>query len=340
MDKDLYQNINLYIKKGNCLLCTVVDGIYQREQILFCDKEIVWKSEELGFLSINQNLLLSINQTQMIEIASNRIFCECLSGSSQLVICGAGHVSIPIIEIGKKLGFHVTVLEDRPFFANRAINAGADEVLCDNFSDGMEKIVGGDGTYFIIVTRGHRYDILCLERVLEKERAYIGMMGSKKRVSMIKQELEKKGVSKEQLDQIHAPIGLDIGSETPEEIAISILAEIIQIRSQKKQTAGYAGELLEALITSSDEIVIASIISRKGSAPRKIGTKMLIYPDGHTVGTIGGGCMESKVIRRAQLMLELKEDAQLIKVDMTGQEAEEEGMVCGGIMEVYLERRS
>lgn len=206
----------------------------------------------------------------------------------------------------------------------------------------MERISGGSEVYFVIVTRGHRYDMLCLEQAVKKSNAYVGMMGSKKRVALVKEQLAEKGVDREILEQVHTPIGLSIGAQTPEEIAVSIMAEIIQVRSGKKRMAGYAGEILDALLEAEEvqeSLVLAVIVSRKGSAPRKPGTKMLIYKDGRTVGTVGGGCMESEVVSRARLMLKGIETAcQLIKLDMSGKDAEDEGMVCGGVVEVYLER--
>lgn len=88
-----------------------------------------------------------------------------------LVICGGGHVSIPMITIGKILGFYVSVLEDRPLFANHARRAGADQVICDTFYEALQQIEGSADTYFVVVTRGHRYDTECLRSILKKENA-------------------------------------------------------------------------------------------------------------------------------------------------------------------------
>lgn len=334
----LYQTIYDSIQNQECLLCTVVEGPYQGEKLLFCGGERVWCREGNSFLPSIEETLLEVPGSKVIEAGENSIFCEHFGDRSRLVICGAGHVAIPVIELGKKLRFHVTVLEDRPLFANHARSAGADEVLCDSFEQGMKKIAGSNGTYFVIVTRGHRYDRFCLEQALKKENAYIGMMGSRKRVALVKEQLAQKGVPQSLLEQVHTPIGLSIGAETPEEIAISILAEIIQVKNSRRRTAGYVGEILDALL-ASEAPILATIVSRKGSAPREMGTKMLIYQDGRTVGTIGGGCMESEVVQKARRMLKgMESPHQLLTLDMTGKEAEEEGMVCGGVVEVYLER--
>lgn len=340
----LYTAIHQAIQAQECMLCTALEGEAQGEKALFCGGERIWSSENAGFLTASEEKFSERPGSGILEISGNRIFCERFGGKNRLVICGAGHVSIPVIEIGKKIGFHVTVLEDRPMFADHAREAGADEVICDSFEHGLEKIQGGTETYFVIVTRGHRYDTLCLEKVLQKSNAYIGMMGSHRRVALVKEQLAEQGVSPSLLERVHTPIGLSIGAETPEEIAVSIMAEMIQVKNSKKRTAGYAGEILEALLkaegTASEELpVLAVIVSKRGSVPRGVGTKMLIYRDGRTVGTIGGGCMEGEIIQKARLMLSGAEpERQLVSLDMTGEAAEDEGMVCGGVVEVYLER--
>ena len=238
--------------------------------------------------------------------------------------------------------YQVTVLEDRPKFADNARVAGADVVICDSFEHGLERISGGDDTYFIIVTRGHRYDEVCLGAIVEKPNAYIGMMGSRRRVAIVKEELFEQGHKREKLDEVYTPIGLKISAETPEEIAVSVMAEIIQVKHEKAEGCGYSKELLEALCDEDckkQKKVLATIISRKGSAPRGVGTKMLILEDGTLIDTIGGGCAESDVITKALLMMrEEKVRFQICMVDMTREAAEEEGMVCGGRIEVMLER--
>ena len=278
--------------------------------------------------------------------SQTRIYRERISRTPKMVICGAGHVSMPIIRMGKMLGFTVTVIEDRPKFADHARAAGADQVLCEPFADGLSKIRGDSDSWFIIVTRGHRYDTECLEAILQKRYAYVGMMGSRRRVAIVKDQLEEKGVERALLDAVHTPIGLKIGAETPEEIAVSVMAEIIQVKNagtgdKGGRAGGYSAELLEALFDPSDQRkkVLATIISRKGSAPRSVGTKMLIREDGTTVGTVGGGCIESEVIQKALLIMRADEnDFQICRVDMTADAAEDEGMVCGGVVEVMLEK--
>ena len=272
--------------------------------------------------------------------SQTRIYRERIGRTPKMIICGAGHVSMPIIRMGKMLGFMVTVIEDRPKFADHARAAGADQVLCEPFADGLSKIRGDSDSWFIIVTRGHRYDAECLEAILRKPYAYVGMMGSRRRVAIVKDQLEAKGVCRETLDGVHTPIGLKIGAETPEEIAVSIMAEIIQVKHSREKCGGYPSGLLSAILADDGrQKVLATIISRKGSAPRGTGTKMLIFEDGETVDTIGGGCVESEVIQKALLMMRAGgPDFQICEADLTMDAAEDEGMVCGGVVEVMLER--
>ena len=257
------------------------------------------------------------------------------------MICGAGHVSIPVIKMAVMMDCEVIVLEDRPMYADHARLAGASQVICEPFEEALDKVQGSADTYFVILTRGHRYDQICLEKIAAKEHAYIGMIGSRRRTALVKQSLAEKGVDQEVLDAVYTPIGLDIGAQTPAEIGVAIIAEIIEVKNRKKRTYGYSKEIMRALTAQEpypEKKIMATIITRHGSAPQGLGTKMLIYRDGRCVGTIGGGCMEARVIQIARLMAAGEgEQARICHVDMTGNEAEEEGMVCGGEVDVFLE---
>ena len=295
---------------------------------------------------------LLVNTEEKGADGCERVFRERIGRTPKLIICGAGHVSMPIIRMGKMLGFVVTVIEDRPKFADNARAAGADQVFCRSFRDGLAEIPGDSDSWFVIVTRGHRYDTECLETILQKRYAYVGMMGSRRRVAIVKDQLEEKGISRGILDAVHTPIGLKIGAETPEEIAVSVMAEIIQVKNTRSKeedgkAGGYSDELLSCILGTESggedsrdrKKVLATIISRKGSAPRSVGTKMLILEDGTTIDTIGGGCVESEIIQKALLMMRTDTPAfQICTVDMTAGQAEDEGMVCGGVVEVMLEQ--
>ena len=320
---------------------TVLDGENIGEKALLVDGNIVWESRENGFFREYKKETQERNETETFLLGDREIFCDVLGQEKQIVICGGGHVSIPVITLGVMMGCEVTVLEDRPTFADNARRAGATNVICEPFEQGLDKVEGNSDTYFVIVTRGHRYDQVCLEKIAQKEHAYIGMIGSRRRTTMVKQTLVEKGIDKEVLDKVYTPIGLDIGAQTPVEIAVAIMAEIIEVKNKKKRTCGYTKEIVKAVLDREDypeKKVMATIVKRKGSAPQGVGIKMLVLRDGKCIGTIGGGCMEANVTQKALLMAAGKgPEIALCKVDMTGADAEEEGMVCGGVVSVLLE---
>ncbi len=337
--KEFYKLIGNMPKYQENIVVKVVDGKYAGETAIFSGNKIVYSSLNNEFFDGMSYEIICAGTCQLHHMDGQKIFCETLSNEKKLVICGGGHVSIPVIKIAKMLGFSVTIIEDRLKYADNAKAAGADNIMLDDFSGALNKITGDQDTYFVIVTRGHRYDQDCLEEILKKDNAYIGMIGSRARVKRVKELLKEKGYQDSMLEGVYSPIGLRIGAETPEEIAVSIMAEIIQVKNQIKRGFGYPKEIIEAILdekTAEMPKILATIISRKGSAPREIGTKMLICKDGTTVGTIGGGCVEADICNKARFM-EKDQKPKLYTVDMTGREAEEDGMVCGGIVEILLE---
>lgn len=322
------------------VVASVASGEHMGEKAIFVNQKMYWCNCETGYFSEHKDFAENVKRTGLIESFGARVFCEVLSADKKLVICGGGHISMPLIRMSKMLGFHVTVLEDRPMFADHARAEQADEVICDEYVSGLEKIQGDKNTYFIIVTRGHRHDRECLESIIRKPNAYIGMIGSRSKVKTVMNNLAACGIDKETREAVHTPIGLRIGAETPEEIAIAIMAEVIEVKNREQKNGGYSRELIKALLAEqkTTKQVLATIISRKGSAPREVGTKMLIGKNGNCIGTIGGGCLEAEVITRARrMMMQNRQDPQICEIDMTNQDAEGEGMVCGGIEEVLLE---
>lgn len=303
--------------------------------------EVLWENDGDDWFAGLETDWSEICDSGVVKIGEEPIFCDLLGGENRLVICGAGHVSIPVIRIGKMLGFDVTVIEDRLSFADGAKAAGADQVICDNFGHALESIEGDDSTYFVVVTRGHRYDKDCLQQILKKHYRYLGMIGSRRRVAMLKQALKEEGYSPEKLDAMHSPIGLDIGAETPEEIGVAIIAEIIEVKNKKGRTRGYSKEMIRGILDAEDRKekgVLMTIITRKGSAPQGVGVKMFLKEDGTCIGTIGGGCMEAVLIQKARVMIRTGQvQPMIVKADLTGTDAEEDGMVCGGIVEVLME---
>lgn len=162
--------------------------------------------------------------------AEIEVFHEVLEPQPQLLILGAGHIAVPLATFAHMVGFEVVVLDDRDKYANDERFPEADEVIAADFGETLTSFPLTPFTYVVIVTRGHTFDEEALRVLLDKEVPYIGMIGSRRRVETVLRTLASEGYDRERLAQIYAPIGLDIGSETPQEIALSIIAEVVAIR--------------------------------------------------------------------------------------------------------------
>lgn len=262
----------------------------------------------------------------------------------RLIVLGGGHVALPVVEFGAKIGFSVIVVDDRLSFANTERFPLAKEVICDSFEHALDDLKLKENDYVVIITRGHRHDTTCLKKICSGiEPDYVGMIGSKRRTAIVKETLIEEGFDKERLDRVHTPIGLSIGAITPEEIAISIMAELIshkRLGRAEKKTRNRSDVDYEVMEVLANEVnvpkAILTIIQSKGSVPRGAGAKMIVYEDGRILGSIGGGCSEAAVLTTARRLIGSK-TYQVVDVDLTGDAAEEEGMVCGGIMTVLIE---
>ena len=145
----------------------------------------------------------------------------------QAIILGGGHISQPLVQILSILEYEITVVDDRPEFANPGRFPGAKQVVCNSFDNVLQEMEPDDKTAVIIVTRGHKYDLDCLRSVIGTRAGYIGMIGSRRKVEATIQVLQQEGVAKHLLDRVRAPIGLDLGGQSPGEIAVSIAAEVV-----------------------------------------------------------------------------------------------------------------
>jgi xanthine dehydrogenase accessory factor len=159
------------------------------------------------------------------------VFIEPLVPAPQLVIFGAGHIGACIAQMGKMLDFSVTVVDNRPEFANAERLPGADSVITGDYAAAVEKVAFNERTYVVILTHKHAHDFEVLAMCLNKKNRYLGMIGSRAKVAKVFQQLRDNGVAEDVIARIHSPIGIKIGANTPAEIAISILAEIVQVRS-------------------------------------------------------------------------------------------------------------
>ena len=325
------------ITKYNLETKKVEKNIYNLEELEGKNLEYVNKAKE-------KNLIANIKIND-----EESVLAEVFKREHRLIVFGAGHVGYHLCHFASKVGFNTIVVDDRPYFANKEKFGDDIQVICNTFGNAFEILDIHEEDYVVIVTRGHKHDKFCLEKILSlDELNYIGMIGSKRRVKIMKEELIEEGYSKEKIENIYSPIGLNIGAVTPEEIAISILAEIISVKRIGKlavknepikvsNSCELNKDVLEALAKSQNEkMSLVTVISTKGSTPRKAGSKMIVYDSGKIIGTIGGGCAEAKIIKDAALMAGSK-NLKIETIDMTGEIAEEEGMVCGGKMTVLIE---
>ena len=159
-----------------------------------------------------------------------QVFIEPIEGQPVLCLFGAGHVAQPLAHLAHLAGFRVEVLDDRPRFANAERFPEAARVVVDDFTAGAGQLTLGPNTYAVVVTRGHKGDGEALRAVLGRGLRYVGLLGSRPKMVHVFQALLEQGLRPEELERVHTPVGLDIGAQTPEEIAVSILAEMIAVR--------------------------------------------------------------------------------------------------------------
>ena len=166
-------------------------------------------------------------QQREYQVFWNRVGNE----KKQALILGGGHISQPLVQILAILEYEVTVVDDRLEFANPERFPGARQVICKPFGQVLETFELDHKSAVIIVTRGHQYDLDCLRSVIGKEAGYIGMIGSRRKVQGTIKVLREEGIDKVLLERVRAPIGLDLGGQSPGEIAVSIVAEMVAVSS-------------------------------------------------------------------------------------------------------------
>jgi xanthine dehydrogenase accessory factor len=351
--ESLYAALMNQVKEGNkCVMLTYLDFHKERQgsiekKVLFTSKEIELRSIAMSDELYNRVCLcLDNGKLELLHLAEDKaLLIEPYMPKPNLIIFGGGHIAKPLSEFAARIGFSVTVIDDRPFFANRMRFPEADKVICESFEKSFDLLCLKETDFVVIITRGHRHDGVVLREILKHTLSYIGMIGSKRRVKSMKEELAIEGFPQDKLDSLNAPIGLDIGAITPDEIAISIVSQLIGYKNKvmidkfgKDFTyPEFDMEVAEAASkkTASPKALI-TILSSKGSVPRKAGAKMVAFFDGRTVGSIGGGCSEASVISNAKDLM-LEKGFHIEHVDLTGDAAESEGMVCGGLMDVLIE---
>jgi xanthine dehydrogenase accessory factor len=230
--------VELLEKEESFCLATVVDS--NRSDLESGQKVIIRPDKpmegSLGSAQLDASLgrlaqrALQENKNTIVEIeAGCSVFLNILSADAQLVICGAGHIALPLAQFSQKLGFQVTVIDDRSDFANRTRFPGCN-VIAEDFTVALRGMTFGPATYVVVITRGHEHDVDCLIEIIDKKTVYAGLIGSRRRVRIVLEALAEKGLPQDRLNEVFTPIGLPIGAESPEEIALSIVSELVCVR--------------------------------------------------------------------------------------------------------------
>jgi xanthine dehydrogenase accessory factor len=159
------------------------------------------------------------------------VFFDVIPAIRKVIIVGAGHLAVPLVKFAKILGFHITVIDDRVIYANRERFPDVDELIAGDMAETLRGMEITPQTYIVLITRGHQFDEPCLREVIHSPAKYIGMIGSKRRIkACFIRFRDEEGIPEELLKKVYAPIGLDIKAESPEEIALSIISEMVKVR--------------------------------------------------------------------------------------------------------------
>ncbi|MGH9894912.1 MAG: XdhC family protein [bacterium] len=246
MERLLDELIQIKEAGATAVLATVVEafensGVHPGDKCLIRDGRIragtIPQEELLQAILREAEVRLKEEKSKLVALevpqkgAKVEIFFEVTLAPPKLIVVGAGHIAVPLVTFAKILDFHVTVLDDRVLFANRERFPDADEILLGDMAANLKEQAITSSTYIVLITRGHKYDEPCLREIIYSPAKYIGMIGSKRRIKACFQRFrDEEKIAEEIIQRVYAPIGIDIAAETPEEIALCILAEMVKVR--------------------------------------------------------------------------------------------------------------
>ena len=330
MYKEIYQILE---ETGKVKTAMVLNGNHKGEKCLIKEEHCTAfdGGQAQEFWKEYEEQLVSCQDTKVIRIDETDFFVEIYVKNPQLIILGGGHVSQPVAKIGKMLGFHVTVMDDREEFVTKERFPDADRLIQGTYEEIPEKIPVYENAYYVIVTRGHLGDSASARQILKRPYVYLGMIGSRNKVKLTREKLLREGFTEDQLDTIHAPIGLPISGHMPAEIAVSITAEIVQ--EKNKYNVSYIDEAVEKAVWEKEKGVMITIISKRGSSPRGTGSKMFLDREGRSHGSIGGGNVEFQALKYAPKA----QHGEIKSYNLSNQGGANLGMICGGEVEVLYE---
>jgi len=222
-----FQTAKMLIRDDGSIVGTIGGGCVEAE-VWQAAREVM-EEEKPRSLTFNLNNNPKYD-TGLVCGGTLEVFIEPVLPPALLYIFGAGHVAFNLYKIAQIAGFDVIVVDDRESYANRERFPDAREVIADDFDVALAHMHVPESAYIVIVTRGHRDDMRVLRWAVNANARYLGMIGSQRKTIAIYKELEKEGIPAEKFANVHAPVGLEIGAVTPEEIAVAIVAEMIAIR--------------------------------------------------------------------------------------------------------------
>lgn len=242
VDVEDTENVELYKAVNNCLKngekAYIIRKLLKngsKTNLLYKNGEIIYKDKSFPKEDINKySEAVRHRDLLIIKEESANVLIEPICNLGRVYILGAGHVSQSLAKVAKKVDFMITVIDDRAEFACRDRFPIADEIIVpESFENCFKDINIDKDSYIVIVTRGHMFDLTTLKQALRTEAYYIGMIGSRRKRDIVYEALKNEGFTIDDFNKVHNPIGLEIGAETPEEIAISIAAELIKVRRER-----------------------------------------------------------------------------------------------------------
>ncbi|HLQ73290.1 MAG TPA: XdhC family protein [Bacillota bacterium] len=266
ISKKLYKKLSEAVQSHeNVALITITDhpdqSMISQKLLLYSNNDVYYEAPfEQSFINELKDKSIEVlegKQIKTIHIDVNDVTVECyvetFAAPPKLIVAGAGHVSESVSQMAKMLGFHVTIIDDREEYSNRKRFPEADEVVCTSYIEFFRHVPIDAETYVLLLTRGHKFDVVSLQEMLSREEEmaeedrcnYIGMIGSRRRIAGVFEQL-KDEFTEHNFVNIYSPVGLDVGAQTPAEIAVSILAEILKIKnnttgkSLKKKIRSYS----------------------------------------------------------------------------------------------------
>jgi len=228
-----FETAKMLVRDDGSIFGTVGGGCVEAE-VWQAAREVM-ESEKPRTLTFNLNQNPKYD-TGLVCGGTLDIFIEPVLPPASLYIFGAGHVALSLYRAAKTAGFDVNVVDDRDSYANRERFPEAKEVIAEDFDQAMARITPNETSYIVIVTRGHHDDMRVLRWAVQTQARYVGMIGSKRKTIAIFRELVKEGIAEQLFERVHAPVGLDIGAITPEEIAVAITAELIAVRRRVERS--------------------------------------------------------------------------------------------------------